>query len=288
MPPKSRPPQASPLRRWLSRLAWLVLAIVAGFYAFACFRLWRDQEQLLFPGGGPAITECGDMLKLGYVPRRVDTGTEVVRYLWKAGKRAKGTLLFFHGNGGSICFRSDHAEHLRSDDWNVAMAEYPGYGGEGVAGEAAILKNALAAFDVVQAEGKGLPVVLMGESLGSGPATYVASIRPAAGLILHTLYPSLTAVGAHAFHHLLPIGLLIRHPMKAERWAPGVRCPVLALHGDADTLIPLSLGREQASHFQTLDFVTVPGAGHNDLAWKDAGLYWGKIIRFCERSFQRA
>jgi pimeloyl-ACP methyl ester carboxylesterase len=269
---------------WPKRLAWTLLALFFVLYSFLNYRVWRDQERMLFPVFGPDYTECKEILALGFTPKRVERDGEVVRMLWRKGKKAKGTVLMFHGNGGTVCYRTFYAQHLVSEDWNVALAEYPGYGpNSGVASEASILSNALAAYDVAQVEGKKLPVIVYGESLGSGPATYVGAKREPAALVLHTPYPSLTAVSLHFFHYLLPVGLWIRHPMRAERWAPDVICPVLALHGDADTLIPIRLGRREASHFKNLRFVTIPGADHNDVATRDLNAYWVNLRIFCEQ-----
>jgi len=282
----SSDPQKTAPRRWPRIVAWALLAFAFFLYILFNIRVWRDQERLLFPVFGPDYTQCAEILKLGFVPVRAEADGEVVRMLWHAGKKAQGTVLMFHGNGGTVCYRAFYAQHLLSDDWNVALAEYPGYGPDsGVPGEASILSNALAAYDAAQVKGKGLPLVVYGESLGSGPATYLGWKRQPAGLVLHTPYPSLTDVGLHFFHYLLPVGLWIRHPMRAEQWAPQVQCPVLALHGDADTLIPLRLGRREAAHFKQLRLVTIAGADHNDLATRDEAQYWGNLRTFCHEIF---
>jgi alpha-beta hydrolase superfamily lysophospholipase len=246
--------------------------------------LYFKQEAILFPAFGPDYTQCTQIQGLGYTAHRVQLRGESVRLLWWGAAEARGTLLLFHGNGGTVCYRVEHAGRLRHAGWNVALAEYPGYGRDaGRAGQAAILRNALAAFDVARIQGGGLPLLLFGKSLGSGVATYVASQRPVAGLILQAPYPSLTAVARHAYPWL-PVGLLLRHPMPAQDWAPQVRAPVLVLHGEADRLIPIALGRQQAKHFASIEFVSIPGAGHNDISERDPELYWSRILEFCTRS----
>lgn len=270
--------------RWRRLKPWGLglAAILAAVYLSLALYIRSIQERLLFPAYGPDFTECTDILKLGYTPKRILHNGELVRLLWWPGKDARGTVMLLHGNGGTICYRTFHAEQLRDPRWNVALIEYPGYGlGAGQAGQEAILRNAVAAFDAVKELSGGKPVVVFGKSLGSGPATYVGQQRDPAGLILHTPYPSLNAVAGGVFHHLIPVWLINRHPMPAEDWAPDVRCPVLALHGDADTLIPISLGKREAQHFHHIDFITIPGADHNTLAWKDHAIYWDNIKEFC-------
>jgi uncharacterized protein len=254
-----------------------------GFYVLFAGLLYFKQGSMIFQAFGPDYTECFQIQALGYTAHRVQLRGEPVRFLWWAAPKARGTLLLFHGNGGTVCYRVEHAERLRHAGWNVALAEYPGYGRDaGKAGQAAILSNALAAYDVVRIQGGGLPVLLLGKSLGSGVATYVAAQRPVAGLILQAPYPSLTAVARHAYP-FIPVSLLLRHPMPAEEWAPQVRVPVLVLHGEEDRLIPVALGSQQAGHFASAEFVGLSGVGHNDISDREPGLYWGRILGFCAR-----
>lgn len=279
--PQARKDPWNSNRRWAQLLGVGVL----GFYVLFIGLLYFKQESMIFQAFGPDYTECSQIQSLGYTARRVQLRGETVRMLWWAAPKARGTLLLFHGNGGTVCYRIEHAERLRDAGWNVALAEYPGYGRDaGKAGQAAILSNALAAFDVVRIQGGGVPVLLFGKSLGSGVATYVASQRPVAGVILQAPYPSLTAVARHAYP-FMPVSLLLQHPMPAEEWAAQVRVPVLVLHGEDDRLIPIALGRQQAEHFTSLEFVGIPGAGHNDISERDSGLYWGRILEFCTRIF---
>lgn len=144
-----------------------------------------------------------------------------------------------------------------------------------------MLAQALALVDQVDAA-SSKPMVLYGKSLGSGVATYAAAHRPAAGLVLHAPYPSLVAVGQAAYPWA-PVGLLLRHPMPAQDWAAAVACPVLALHGEDDTLIPIALGRQQALRFRRVDFVALPGLGHNDLGAEPNGPYWRHVRSFLRR-----
>ena len=48
---------------------------------------------------------------------------------------------------------------------------------------------------------------------------------------------------------------------------PQVKCPLLVIHGEEDTLIPASHGRRLIDAAKVADkkFLGIPGAGHNDL-----------------------
>ena len=45
--------------------------------------------------------------------------------------------------------------------------------------------------------------------------------------------------------------------------------------------IPIELGRKQVANFKApIDFVTIPGADHNDISFRNQEAYWGNIKRF--------
>ena len=111
-----------------------------------------------------------------------------------------------------------------------------------------MLADALAAFDWLQA--KGFPIVLWGRSLGSGPATYVASQREADALLLETPFISAVAVAADRYG-FLPVGLLMHDQYPVDQWIKDVAEPVFVAHGTADKTIGVSHGEGSTSWRRT-------------------------------------
>jgi pimeloyl-ACP methyl ester carboxylesterase len=263
--------------------------VLLGVWAFACWFLYSHQDALIFPNGGPHYDACDEFKALGGVAESRIYDGQMVRYVLFKGTKAKATLLFFHGNGGTVCYRALHAEHLRSPDWDLVMLEYPGYGGDPAPPcQARILDNALAAYDLLKNDHPERPIMLFGKSLGSGPATYLASKRPVAAFVDQTPYPSINAI-ADARFKVIPVGLLNRSPFPAEDWAPNVSCPVLVLHGTSDEVIPFELGKEQAGRFPHLeDFEVFKDAHHTDMPYRESGRYWSIILGFLRQHLRAA
>jgi pimeloyl-ACP methyl ester carboxylesterase len=100
-------------------------------------------------------------------------------------------VLGFVGNGSRAeieCenFVRDFSQHTVL----LYVMNYPGFGGsDGSAKVAVIPQAALAAYDYVAEQAHGKPIFLMGHSLGTTAALYVATQRPVAGLILHNPPP---------------------------------------------------------------------------------------------------
>ena len=116
---------------------------------------------------------------------------------------------------------------------------YRGYGRSGGRpGERQLLADALLLYDRVTRRPDVDPgrVAVMGRSIGSGVAVYVARERPVLGAVLVSPYDSVAAVARDAFPYL-PVPLLLRHRFEAASWAAGVRAPLLALIAGDDRVI---------------------------------------------------
>ncbi len=107
-----------------------------------------------------------------------------------------GTIVLFHGNGGTAYDRSFYLEPLTELGFRVILAEYPQYGGRpGKVGEKPFVADGLETVRHAF-EQYGEPLYLLGESLGCGVAAAVAkqTSTPIAGIILITPWDTLAAV----------------------------------------------------------------------------------------------
>ena len=129
--------------------------------------------------------------------------------------------------------------------------------------------------------------MVLGESLGTGLATYLASKRKLEGLILYASYPSLLKVASSKLK-IYPLEYLLKYPIPADNWAPSVRIPVLSIHGAKDTLIPIELGKEQSDHFPKATFFPIQGANHNDWLKFVDGDFVNKLNNFVQQSLKGA
>jgi fermentation-respiration switch protein FrsA (DUF1100 family) len=199
----------------------------------------------------------------GVVERVIETpdGERVIAWYAKA-RPSRPTLLYFHGNGGSLLNRRDPAKLLTEGGRGLLLSSYRGYSGStGKPGEAGLRTDARTAYEWLRARVPADSIVLYGESLGSGVAVGLATERPVGGLILDAPFTSTADVAGHHYWYL-PVWLLRDQYRSIDR-IHELRCPLLVIHGDRDGVIPIALGeRLFAAAPEPKRFVTLPGVDH--------------------------
>lgn len=221
------------------------------------FRGAWERAQLKVPKGG---REAGDVTLQGLIRPSKDPKAP-----W---------LVFFGGNAMSIVSGQAVLDHTGGElGYGLAVFAYRSYDtSEGKPNQEALMADgdAIMAYlkDTWGAEARR--VVLIGQSLGSGVATAVAASSEASGeavggLVLLSPYRSMRSVFASKVP-LFPVAFALRDPYPTETIAPGVSAPVLLIHGDEDTLIPISHSEALLKAFPgPSELITIRGQGHNGL-----------------------
>jgi fermentation-respiration switch protein FrsA (DUF1100 family) len=180
-----------------------------------------------------------------------------------------GAVLIAHGNGGNVSHRGQLAADLhRTLKTGVLLFEYPGYGkSEGKPTEEGCYAAGDAAFKWLTDEAK-IPanrIILMGESLGGGPAVELATRHDHRALVLVYTFTSLPA--AAKYHYpWLPVRTLMR--TRFDNLSKIGRChrPVFIAHGTADRVVPVTHGEALfAAANEPKEFLRLEGFQH-DLA----------------------
>ena len=207
---------------------------------------------------------------------RASDGTPLRGWVLR-GDHAAPWLLMCYGNAGSMQNTLGLARWFAHRlGLNVVLWDYRGYGFSGGRTDAlAARDDALAVYDAVRARSGGPPFVY-GLSYGTTLAVHVAARRPVRALILHA--PPADATTAMLavrdrfvpwpLNRLRPVPLRsLRIALDVAREIAHVRAPLLVLHGDADTLIPIAQGYvvERAAASRDKRFVVIRGARHDDV-----------------------
>ncbi len=178
------------------------------------------------------------------------------------------TLLWAQGNAGNVSYRMQNMRLLLDWGLDVFIFDYRGYGKSERATptEAGIYADGRAAYDYLVGQLNIAPhdVVLFGRSLGSTVMVDLALQREAAALILESPLSNARDM-ARQMVPVLPVHRLISIRLDSLAKIPAVEAPLLIIHGDQDTLIPIEQGRRlYDAAGEPKQFYVVRGAGHND------------------------
>jgi len=173
--------------------------------------------------------------------------------------------LLLHGNGGQA---SDRVYALSSFSGRDALfiLEYPGYGKRpGSPSMTSINEAAIEAYELLRLRFPQTPLCVVGESIGSGPATVLATTpRPPAKIVLIVPFDVLARVVAHHYP-FLPASLLLRDNWNNIKALEGYKGPVEIFGARDDRIIPIEHARVLAAAIPGAIFHEIDG-GHNDWA----------------------
>ncbi|MEO9132125.1 MAG: alpha/beta hydrolase [Sphingomonas sp.] len=235
----------------------LYLVLVGGLFLF--------QRSLLYP-----VPTTIPARPAGFDDVRIGTSDGLkLRAFYHAAKPGLPTLLFFHGNGGDIAGSAYATRLLVAQGYGALLPEFRGFGGNpGSPSEQGLYLDGDAALRWLMAKGVVAGrVIVIGNSLGSGVATEIAARHKLAGLVLVSGFASLVrAAGDH--YPYAPTNLLVLDRFDNVAKLPSVTCPILLLHGTADTIVSVAHARALAQANPSATLELVPGMGH-ELAHRD-------------------
>ncbi|HWD91348.1 MAG TPA: alpha/beta fold hydrolase [Verrucomicrobiae bacterium] len=195
---------------------------------------------------------------------------------------AQGQMLITHGNA-ECAFQCGHFADViqEAEPFDVFIVEYPGYENRpGSPSERSLDQASDEAFGLLATNA---PIYLVGESLGTGVATYLAGKHPVkvAGVVLLAPYNSLVAVG-QAHMKIIPVGLLLRDRFPSDVYLRTYHGPVAVLVGGRDRVVPEKFGRRLYDGYHGAKRLwEFPEDNHGTVMIKPAEV-WRQIIEFCE------
>ena len=212
----------------------IYVAIVCCIFAFQRHLMYLPSKAILAPdayglGGMEELTldaEDGVRLQAWAHPARTDMPT----------------IVYFHGNAGHIGDRAAKFAGFLEAGFGLVAVSYRGYGKSGDSPtESGLYKDARAAVAYVRQTLRLPPsrIVYFGESLGSGVAVQMASEQVPGLLMLEAAYTSVETRSAELYPYILGVRGLVLDKYDSLSKIARVRCPVLMVHGQLDTVIPL-------------------------------------------------
>jgi fermentation-respiration switch protein FrsA (DUF1100 family) len=224
----------------MSTLKWIVLWVAAGYLGIGALMYFAQRALMYFPDRARTPPAAAGFPQAQEVTLDTADGERLIA--WHVPPRGdKPVVIYFHGNGGALNLRVDRFQRLIAEGFGLLALSYRGYGGStGKPTETGLIEDARAAYAFAAERYPGR-IVAWGESLGTGVAVALAAEKPVTHLILDAPYTSTVDIAADLYW-FLPVRLLMKDQFRSDERIKRVTAPVLILHGEADTIIPIRYG----------------------------------------------
>jgi pimeloyl-ACP methyl ester carboxylesterase len=178
----------------------------------------------------------------------------------------KGIVLFFHGNMKNVEHYKQYPAFFTRNGYELWMIDYPGFGKTtGKRTEQRMYDDALFFYEFTT---KNLPdnrIIIYGKSMGTGPASYLASVRPCKQLVLETPYYNIGAL-AKCYVPFYPAEHLTKYMFPTNENLKKTRAEVTLIHGTEDEIIPFQQAQRLKKENPSAELLAINGGKHNNLS----------------------
>ncbi len=206
-------------------------------YSLYCYYYYRKQEHMLFRS-----TKLASGYKFDFTQKFheqfLKTGDgKLLNALYFDADSPKGVILYLHGNAGSLAGWGSLSPKYTQYHYDLYMPDYRGFGkSEGnMVSEQQFYDDVQLAYNELKKKYTEDKIVVLGYSMGTGPATWLAVHNHPKQLILQAPYYSIVDLMKQRTPRLP--SFVLKYRLAINEMLPHVACPVLILHGEDDLVI---------------------------------------------------
>jgi uncharacterized protein len=198
---------------------------------------------------------------------------------WLLEKDSRSLIFYYGGNGEEVSFNLPDFQNRFTA--SALLMNYRGYGeSTGKPSEKNLYADALSVYDAAISKLQPAKIIVIGRSLGTGVATYLAKHRKCDAMVLITPFDSLQSV-ASSYYPFLPVSLLLRHKFRSDLNVPDLKIPTLILAAQDDQIIDASHTQRLIEQFTVKPkVVNIADAGHNNI--QQFPIYWSELQSFID------
>jgi len=226
----------------------LFIKIAASLYLIACIVLYILQDSFIF---NPEKLPEDYSFRMGQeleIPLD-DVYSMNTLYVDSGPEKPKGVILYLHGNRGSIRFGIYQLRTMRELGYDIMIPDYRSYGKtEGsIQSEEQLFNDVQKAYDHLKTRFNENEIILVGYSLGTGMASYLASHNKPKTLVLVAPFTSITDI-KNKYLWFFP-DFLLKFKLPVNEFMNNIECPVTIVHGTRDKIVDYRFSEEMKNRF---------------------------------------
>ena len=223
----------------------LILLIFVSTYFFILFSTYIFQRNLLYHPMENNYSGDKILVNVEKIEIRTQDKIQLVSWYHKKNLNNYKTILFLHGNAGSLENRIHKINHFKDMNVNFLIVAWRGFSGnKGKPTEKGLYEDARSAVRWLKSQGiKENNIIIYGESLGTGVATEIAQNKNFGGIILESPFTSMIDAGKDKYPYL-PVKLLLKDKYESDKKIKNVKSPILIMHGKVDNIVPFHMGEK--------------------------------------------
>ena len=222
-----------------------IFLIIFIIYLLISVILFFSQRSLLYHPSENNYFEDNLTVSIDKIKIVTKDNIELLGWYHKKDFKNYKTILFLHGNAGSLENRIHKINHFENMNINFLIIAWRGFSGnKGNPTEKGLYDDANSAVRWLEKEGvMKKDIVVYGESLGTGVATQIAQNNNFAGIILESPFTSMIDAAKNKYP-FLPIRFLLKDKYESDKKIQNIKSPILIMHGEVDKIVPFWMGKK--------------------------------------------
>ena len=252
----------------MGKFLTFIFKAIVGLYVLGCIALYLAQENIIFLPD--KLPESYQFRQGEEVEIQVDADI-YLNCLFVKQFPSKGVILYLHGNKGSNARCLRQAERLMGLGYDIFMPDYRGFGKSdgSIRSEKQLLSDAQKVYDHLKSRYDESQIVVIGYSLGTGIASYLAAENDPQQVILNSPYVSFIDLKDRRIPFIPDF--LVKYPLSNAQHLSQANEKVTLFHGTNDELIPydssISLSQIDPSR---INLVPLEDSGHRRAIFHNA------------------
>lgn len=243
----------------LGNIVIKIFVFLLAIYIIFGILLFFFQKSFIYYPNNQNFEECDgfkDYKKLSF---------NKTRFYFKDNSKEK-VIVYYHGNAGSACDRSRVKDVFEQSKSSLIFVEYAGYSNDQKKPSRDLILKDVENIHTFIKEKDYNKVIIYGQSIGSGAASYHAYLGNVDNLILVTPFSRLSDV-VRANYGIYPISIMLREEYDNVKWLRDYHGSLVIIHGDSDRII---LPRFSQNLFDEIllenkEYILIEDVGHNDI-----------------------